>query len=420
MVVLGATGVTGRRVAAYLAECAAESDLRWGAAARDLRRLRETLAGVGVTAPVELAADTSDPGSLAELASRTRVVLDLVGPYTRYGRPVVEACVEGGSHYADLTGEIPFVRSVIEDLNEDAVRRGVKVVQVCGFEALPPDLLVALAARFARERHGEDLESVELEITFNAPPGLPRPSDGVSGGTAQSMVAVASCEDSSMIEDPAALITDPDRAAAVRGVSPIALAPHRGRSARVIAPMAPAPFINPAVIQRTAALAAEPAGQPFRYREGLAIGGPRLLEPLAWGAAGALTATQVGLRAFARSSPSVRRRFAGVLGRALPGSGYGPAADRLEGWRWRAEVFATTPTGREVRTRVDAEGHPGYLATARMLGELGVMLSEDGATPAVHGCLTPALALGTEGLERFERARLRFSVPMDGDGGERR
>jgi len=41
-------------------------------------------------------------------------VLNLVGPYTLYGRPVIEACVAGGAHYVDLTGEIPFVRAVIE------------------------------------------------------------------------------------------------------------------------------------------------------------------------------------------------------------------------------------------------------------------------------------------------------------------
>lgn len=413
VVVLGATGVTGRRVAAYLAERAAGTGLRWAAAARDAGRLAETLAAAGVEAPHSLVADTSDPPSLRELAARTSVVLDLVGPYTTHGRPVVEACVQERAHYADLTGEIPFVRSVIDDLHGQASDRLVKIVQVCGFEALPPDLLVALAARRAREEHGEEIVSADLEITVSGPPGLPRPSDGVSGGTVQSMVALAACEDSSLIEDPAALITDAERAAAVRERSPISLAPRRGHAARVLAPMTPAPFINPAVIQRTAALSGQ--APPFRYREGIAIGGPRPLEPIAWGAAGALSATQFGLRAFARSSAGTRRRLAGPLGRILPGSGFGPAAERLEGWRWRAEVFAATASGKTVRTRVDAEGHPGYLATARMLGELGVLLSEDGQTPEAYGCLTPALALGTDRLDRFELARLRFSAGV-GDG----
>jgi short subunit dehydrogenase-like uncharacterized protein len=63
-----------------------------------------------------------------------------------------------------------------------------------------------------------------------------------------------------------------------------------------------------------------------------------------------------------------------------------------------------------VRVGVDADGHPGYLATARMLGEAGLLLAEPGATPDKAGCLTPATALGTACVPRFERARVRFSV----------
>src|SRR5918994_455204 len=125
------------------------------------------------------------------MASRARVVLNLVGPYTLHGRPVIEACVSGGAHYVDLTGEIPFVRRTIEELDAPAAEAGGKVVQVCGFEALPPDLLVLLAAETARERHGERLAQADLEVRVKGPPGIPRPSDAVSGGTLQSAVEIA-------------------------------------------------------------------------------------------------------------------------------------------------------------------------------------------------------------------------------------
>lgn len=73
-------------------------------------------------------------------------------------------------------------------------------------------------------------------------------------------------------------------------------------------------------------------------------------------------------------------------------------------------VEAATSGGNEVQVQVDGEGHVGYLATARMIGEAGLLLAEPGATPERAGCLTPATALGTASAERFERARLRFSV----------
>jgi short subunit dehydrogenase-like uncharacterized protein len=413
VVVFGATGVTGRRVAAYLAERAAEDGVRWAAAARDAAKLERVLADAGVTAPEAIRADVGDPASLRAMASRTRVVLDLVGPYTLYGRPVIEACVGEGAHYADLTGEMPFVRATIDEFDASARAAGVKVVQVSGFEALPPDLATVLAADAARERHGEALAEVEMEAWVTTPPGLPRPSDGISGGTLQSLLAVAGGEGADKIDDPAVLIDDPDRAAAVRRVSPIGLTPHRGIEGDVIAPLAPAPFINPAVIQRTAALADAEAGrdaEPFRYREGMVIAGPRPAAPLLWGVAGAISATQVGLRRMARATPHARKRIVGALGRVTPGSGFGPAADRLENWSWGMRIRARTPGGHELRVNVDADGHPGYLATARMLGEAGILFAQDGATAARAGCLTPGLALGAGCAERFTRAGVRFTV----------
>ena len=82
----------------------------------------------------------------------------------------------------------------------------------------------------------------------------------------------------------------------------------------------------------------------------------------------------------------------------------------MEDWTWQVAVDARTGGGHHIRVDVDADGHPGYLTTSRMLGEAGLLLAEDGATPAPCGCLTPAAALGIANLDRFARAGLRFSV----------
>ena len=234
----------------------------------------------------------------------------------------------------------------------------------------------------------------------------------ISGGTAQSFAAATSSENASAVTDPAALITDPAAAAEVRSRSPISVMPRRSGDA-VIAPMAPAAFINPAVIQRTTMLLAAESGartEPFRYREGVALRGAAASLPLRYAMAGALSGTQTAMASVARARPSVRRRVSKALSAILPSSGFGPAADRLEAWRWRMSVNAHTAGGHEVRVEVDADGHPGYLATARMLGEAGLLLAEPDATPDRAGCLTPATALGTGCVERFDRARVRFSV----------
>ena len=410
MVVFGATGVTGREVARYLAGTGA----RWGAAGRDQAKLERTLADVGAEPTETIAADVGDPDSLAAMAASASVVLNLVGPYTNRGRPVIEACIEAGTHYVDLTGEIPFVREMVEDFDVAATEAEVKVVQVCGFEALPPDLAVQLAAETARERWDAELERIDVTIAITAqPPGMPRASDAISGGTFQSMAEAVGCDDPSSLTDPAALIADPQTAAAVRAQSPIELRPRRGSDGTPIAPMSPAAFINPAVIHRTAAVTAAERGvalQPFRYREGVAIGGSPQPCRCGWAPRRCSPARRSG----SAPPPAPGPRSAAASPRVCAGSfprrasAPPPTGSSSGGGGWSPRHRATD--GNELTVRVDAEGHPGYLTTARMLGETGLILAEPGASPDRAGCMTPALAIGTADLDRFERAGLTFTV----------
>ena len=95
VVVFGATGITGRQVCAYLAQRSARNGagISWAAAARDLGKLGRVLGEIGVVPPETVVADVNDPDSLATMAARAQVVLNLAGPYTLYGEPVIEACV---------------------------------------------------------------------------------------------------------------------------------------------------------------------------------------------------------------------------------------------------------------------------------------------------------------------------------------
>jgi short subunit dehydrogenase-like uncharacterized protein len=276
VVVFGASGVTGRHVAAYLAERAGEVEASWAVAGRDVAKLDRVLGDLEVTAPEMIAADVSDPASLVKMASRARVVLDLVGPYTLYGAPVIEACVSNGAHYVDLTGEMPFVRRTIDTFHDRAAEAGVKVVQTSGFEAMPPDLAVLLAAETARERWEEDLADVDAVVSTQQPRGRIGLADLVSGGTLQGFPEVLDADGAGTLSDPAALISDTALAEDIRRTSPITVAPRFNSRGDVIAPMTPAAFINPPVLMRTAELLAREHGarmQPFRYREGLAVPG---------------------------------------------------------------------------------------------------------------------------------------------------
>lgn len=411
VVVLGATGVTGRNVVAYLQQRCEQTGLRWASAARDASKLARVLDECGGTAP-SIHADVRNPASLRAMAERATVVVNLVGPYARYGDPVVDACIAHGCHYLDLTGEIPFVRRTIDRHGERARAAAVKVVQVCGFEALPVDVGVLLACQIARDRFAARLAEVDVEMAFTGwPPGAFRLSDGLSGGTMQSMAEAAGDPDAPLLCDPAALVEAPAAAASIRAQGSARFRMRRGANGLLL-PMMPFAFINPPVVHRTAAILAAERGEPltpFAYREG-ALVTPEALRPLRCVAAGLTTALQVAIAATSRARPAVRARVSGALARALPGSGFGPAADRLESWSWRFSILARTPAGERIEVEVRGQGHPGYLSTARMIGEAGLMLAEPGLTPERSGCLTPATALGPAAVRRLRHARVEFEI----------
>ncbi|HHO53599.1 MAG TPA: saccharopine dehydrogenase, partial [Deltaproteobacteria bacterium] len=155
VVLLGATGFTGQLVAEHLLR--SHPDLRWAIAGRDPHKLRDVKMGlVGMdhragaigTQVVEL----QDRQAMRSLAAGARVLVTTVGPYSQHGDPVVDAAVEAGTHYLDVTGEPPFVSGIRRRHSRTARDKGIKVVSCCGFDSIPADL----GARFTVQQlhHG--------------------------------------------------------------------------------------------------------------------------------------------------------------------------------------------------------------------------------------------------------------------------
>ena len=180
LILFGATGFVGKLTAAHLAHHAPDH-LRIAIAGRSKDRLEAARAELPPAAAnwPAVVVDASDEEALRAMARRTRVVASTVGPYTRYGMPLVGACAEAGTHYCDLTGEVLFVREAIDRHHETAVASGARLVNSCGFDSVPSDLGVLVTA----QRAAEDGEGTLGETTLH----VRSLRGGLSGGTIDSM-----------------------------------------------------------------------------------------------------------------------------------------------------------------------------------------------------------------------------------------
>ena len=84
------------------------------------------------------------------LARAARVVVTTVGPYRARGLGLVQACAEAGTDYADLTGEVLFIRDSIDRCHDIAAGTGARIVHCCGFDSVPSDLGVLMLHQAAR------------------------------------------------------------------------------------------------------------------------------------------------------------------------------------------------------------------------------------------------------------------------------
>jgi short subunit dehydrogenase-like uncharacterized protein len=393
VVVFGATGFVGRLVAGYLAGHA-PGGVRVGLAGRSQRRLAEVRAGLGAAAAAWplLAADSADPPSLAALARAARVVVSTVGPYRPRGLALVRACAEAGTDYADLTGEVLFIRDSIDHCHDVAAATGARIVHCCGFDSVPSDLGVLLLHLAARADDAGDLQDTTLAVTALR--------GGISGGTLASLIGQqdevrASAVRHQMVTDPYAL--SPDRAAEPdlgderdpQGIF------YDGDLRMWTAPFAMA-GVNTRVVRRSNALQGWAYGRRFRYREVTGFTASPAAPLLAVMTGAALKAAQAGLEFWPSRA---------LLGRLLPGPGQGPGEKTRRTGYFRIQIHTRTSAGVRYLAAVEAQGDPGYAATSVMLGEAGLCLALDrDQLPGRAGVLTPATAMGAALTGRLRSA----------------
>ena len=73
--------------------------------------------------------------------SNTKIIITTAGPFDLFGTNIVGLCAANGTHYVDITVELAWVRSMIEQYDEQAVASGARIINCCGLDSIPWDLL---------------------------------------------------------------------------------------------------------------------------------------------------------------------------------------------------------------------------------------------------------------------------------------
>lgn len=398
VIVWGATGFTGQLVVEYLAETyGVDGELRWAIAGRNhskLETVRQSCLAEGQRDKLPiLIADSADPISLASLVQQTSVLCTTVGPYAKYGTPLVAACVDAGTHYCDLTGEVQWMAKVIPQYQKAAEASGARIVHTCGFDSVPFDMGNWYLQQVMFERHGVYAQKVKARVGRNR--------GAASGGTIASILNMMeeARHDPSIrrqVANPYVLYPEgtpagqdgPDQTGAIfdpdfnQWTSPFIMA-----------------AINTRVVRRSNALLGFPWSEEFRYDEAT-------LNTSRYKAT--LTSVAGGIGLLTLAVGPTRR----LAQRFLPKPGEGPTRAQREAGYYEVFFRGIDPNDRSRDTTIKVSGDldPGYGSTSRMLGEAAVCLARDELTVG-GGFWTPASALGGKYLERLTtKAGLTFEV----------
>ena len=329
VVVWGATGVAGRFVAEYLTEQYTPAELSLAVGGRNPERLQSVVTDLTRRSdtwndiPV-VVGDATEPKSLRALAGDTYVVCTTVGPYTSYGTPLVEACIETGTDYCDLTGEINWIRETIGRFHDAAVDAGTRIVHSCGFDSVPADLGTLLVQSHAIEQFDAPCETVRIYLEEG--------SGGVSGGTLASFAELFEAAETDplvreTLRNPYSLAPPGERSGIDPGEQRVPCNDSLRESWTAPSPMAP---VNERVIRRSNALLGYPWGREFRCTEVITTGDG----PVGAILAGAITGG-LGVGTAAMSVGPIRswlRRY------VFPDPGEGPTREEAEAGSFHSMV----------------------------------------------------------------------------------
>jgi short subunit dehydrogenase-like uncharacterized protein len=119
--------------------------------------------------------DVNDSVALRKALSGVKLIINAAGPFQFTATQIIEACVETGTHYIDINGDIS-VFETIRTYDRAAKEAGIMLLPGAGFDVVPTDCI----ALFLKNRLPD---ATQLRLAFATLGG------GISHGTATTMAS---------------------------------------------------------------------------------------------------------------------------------------------------------------------------------------------------------------------------------------
>lgn len=114
---------------------------------------------------------------MAEQLADVDLVLNCAGPFVQTAEHLIEACLQSGTHYLDITGEWNVIEHAASQ-GEQAKRAGIVVIPAVGFDVVPSDCL-------AKQLANALPDATRLELAFR----IHTSGAALSPGTANTMLS---------------------------------------------------------------------------------------------------------------------------------------------------------------------------------------------------------------------------------------
>lgn len=164
ILVYGATGFTGKRVAQYISQ--SHPDLALALAGRSESKLLAVASELNLSPSSIFVAPANDAAKLKEALSQAKVVLACAGPYRHVGCEIVEAAIQARTDYLDLCGEPQFFDDMLVQHNQAAQETETLIVSSCAFDCVPSELSAQLLTRTIKQQFNQDVSGIHIVHTF--------------------------------------------------------------------------------------------------------------------------------------------------------------------------------------------------------------------------------------------------------------